>query len=221
VDSTGLIEVEERIEAAARQSGRSDPIRLVVVTKYASDEEVARVVAAGVADLGENRADALVRRSAQFGDVVWHFVGRVQGNKARVIRPATRLLHSMDRSNLVGYWSKGDAVSPPVLVQVNLAEEPQKAGVAPDGVRPLIEHCVASGVEVRGLMTVPPRPKVGADSARWFATLRQLRDDVLVDHPGVEELSMGMTDDFEVAISEGATILRVGRAIFEPSRNEG
>ena len=70
-------------------------------------------------------------------------------------------------------------------------------------------------------MTVPPRPEVGADSARWFANLRQLRDDVLVDHPGIEELSMGMTDDFEVAISEGATILRVGRAIFEPSRNEG
>jgi uncharacterized pyridoxal phosphate-containing UPF0001 family protein len=127
----------------------------------------------------------------------------------------------MDRPDLVGYWSKGDAVSPPVLVQVNLAGEPQKAGVAPDEVPRIIEECVASGIEVRGLMTVPPRPEIAADSARWFASLRRLRDEVRVDHPGVEELSMGMTDDFEVAIAEGATILRVGRAIFEPSRNKG
>lgn len=221
MDTTGLTEVEERISAAARLSGRTDPIRLVVVAKYASDADVERVVGAGATDLGENRADALVKRSSQFGDVVWHFVGRVQGNKARLIRPATQLLHSMDRSNLVGYWSKGDVATPPVLVQVNLAGEPQKAGVAPDEVRQIIEQCVTSGIEVRGLMTVPPRPDVGTDSARWFAHLRQLRDEIRVDHPEVAELSMGMTDDFEVAIGEGATILRVGRAIFEPSRNEG
>jgi pyridoxal phosphate enzyme (YggS family) len=221
MDTSGLTEVEERIAAAAGQSGRSDPIRLVVVVKYASDADVARVVAAGATDLGENRADALVKRSDQFGDVTWHFVGRVQGNKARLIRPATQLLHSMDRSNLVGYWSKGDPVSPPVLVQVNVAGEPQKAGVTPDEVPRIIEQCVVAGIEVRGLMTVPPRPDLGTDSVRWFAALRQLRDDVRNDHPGVNELSMGMTDDFEVAIGEGATILRVGRAIFDPSRNEG
>jgi len=218
---TGLKDVEERITAAAVGAGRADPITLVVVAKYASDSEVEAVIAQGAHHLGESRANALAARVARFSGVSWHFVGRLQGNKVRLVRPAVELLHSMDRLDLADYWSKCETQPPPVLVQVNLAGEPQKAGVAPDEVQPVVEKCVALGIEVRGLMTVPPRPETPADSGRWFAALRGLRDKVALDYPGACELSMGMTDDFEIAVAEGATILRVGRAIFGSSRNEG
>lgn len=218
---TGLKEIEERIAAAATQAGRADPVTLVVVVKYASDSEVAAVIDDGARHLGESRADALVDRADKFPDVEWHFVGRVQGRKVRLIRPVTDLLHSMDRLDLADYWSKAGPNPPPVLIQVNLASEPQKAGVTADEVLPLVDKCVGLGISVRGLMTIPPRPEVSANSARWFSELRDLRDVVAGDHPQVQDLSMGMTADFAVAIAEGATILRVGRAIFEPSRNEG
>ena len=131
------------------------------------------------------------------------------------------LLHSMDRPKLVGHWTRGEGLVPPVLVQVNLAGEDQKGGVTLAEARPLVDQCLQAGIEVRGLMTVPPRPDHPGDSARWFSELRELRDAMAADHPGVTELSMGMSDDFEVAVAEGATILRVGRAIFDPVRNEG
>ena len=218
---SGLIEVERRIAAAAARAGRTDPITLVVVAKYASDSQLESVIAEGVCEVGESRADSLVSRTSRFSGVSWHFVGRLQGNKVSSVRDSVDLLHSMDRIDLAAYWSKGEETPPPVLVQVNLAAESQKAGVAPEEVVPMIEACVAAGIEVRGLMTVPPRPVTGADSARWFAELRELRDRVALDHPSVRELSMGMTEDFPIAVAEGATILRVGRAIFDPFRQEG
>ena len=218
---SGLIEVEEQIAAAAAAAGRADPITLVVVAKSASDSELESVIAEGVRDVGESRADSLVSRSSRFSEVSWHFVGRLQGNKVRSVRESVDLLHSMDRLDLATYWSKGEEHPPPVLVQVNVASEPQKAGVTPEGVVPMIDACIASGIEVHGLMTVPPRPVAGSDSARWFSELRELRDKVALDHPDVRELSMGMTDDFPIAVAEGATILRVGRAIFDPFRKEG
>ncbi len=221
MDRSGLSRVEERIAAAAARAGRSDAITLVVVAKYASDQELDAVIKEGAGNIGESRADAVVARAARFRDVSWHFVGRLQGNKVRKVRPVTDLLHSMDRPDLADYWSKSEAEPSPVLIQVNLAGEPQKAGVSPDGALALVDKCAASGIEVHGLMTVPPRPETPEDSGRWFAGLRQLRDRIALDHPRVTELSMGMTDDFLIAISEGATILRVGRAIFDPFRNEG
>lgn len=213
-------DVLARMDAAAARAGRSDPVTLVVVTKYASDSELDSVIAGGARHLGESRAADFAARAARHPEVSWHFVGRLQGNKVRLVRPAAHLLHSMDRPGLVRYWSKGE-VPPPVLVQVNVAGEPQKAGVGPEGVRSLIEACHASGIRVLGLMTVPPRPDAPSDSARWFSTLRRLRDEVAVDHPAVRHLSMGMSDDFEVAVEQGATVIRVGRAIFDPERNEG
>ena len=221
MDPTGLTAVNEQISEAARQAQRSDPIRLVVVVKYASDDQVDAVVAAGATDLGESRADALLARSARHESVTWHFIGRLQSNKARLVRAGADLLHSMDRPKLVAHWARDDGVVPPVLIQVNLAGEDQKGGVAPAEARSLVDQCLQAGIEVRGLMTVPPRPERTGDSARWFSQLRHLRDDLAVDHPSLTELSMGMSDDFETAIAEGATILRVGRAIFDPFRNEG
>ncbi|MCH7585863.1 MAG: YggS family pyridoxal phosphate-dependent enzyme [Acidobacteria bacterium] len=218
---SGLIDVEERIAAAAAGAGRAGPITLVVVAKYASDSELESVIAEGARNVGESRADSLVSRASRFGEVSWHFVGHLQGNKVRSVRDSVHLLHSMDRIELAAYWSKSEEHPPPVLVQVNLAAESQKGGVTPDGVLPMIDACVTAGVEVRGLMTVPPRSVNGADSARWFSELRELRDTVALDHPSVRQLSMGMTEDFPIAVAEGATILRVGRAIFDPFRKEG
>jgi PLP dependent protein len=218
---SGLIEVEERVAAAASDAGRIDPITIVVVAKYASDLELEQVITEGARHIGESRSDSLRSRAARFGGVSWHFVGRLQGNKVKAVREQTALLHSMDRARLAGYWADGDGQTPPVLIQVNLANEPQKAGAAPAQVQPLIETCVAAGIEVRGLMTVPPQPKTPSDSRRWFSELREIRDRVLSDHPGVRDLSMGMSGDFSIAVAEGATILRVGRAIFEPFRKGG
>jgi len=218
--ATGLKRVEARIEVAAAAASRSvDEISLVVVTKYASDAGVTAVLADGARLLGESRAGQLVTRSGRFADAEWHFVGHLQRNKVNAVRPRTTLLHSVDRARLAAKWAATDT-PPPVLVQVNVGGEPQKSGVAPGEAQALVEHCHELGVEVRGLMTVPPRPERPEDSARWFDLLRRLRDSISLDHPTVTELSMGMSDDFEVAVGEGATILRVGRAIFDPSADE-
>jgi uncharacterized pyridoxal phosphate-containing UPF0001 family protein len=113
---------------------------------------------------------------------------------------------------------KGHGPAPPVLAQVNPGEEGQKSGVAPDEVPAALEWMVSLGLDVRGLMAIPPIPDDPEDSRPYFETLRRIRDEVNADHPGVVELSMGMTDDFEVAIAEGASIIRVGRAIFGPRK---
>jgi pyridoxal phosphate enzyme (YggS family) len=217
--AAGLSVVRERIAAAAATAGRDDLIRLVVVVKYASDDQVAAVIADGASDLGESRAQALAGRAERFRGVSWHFVGRLQRNKAAAVRSSAELLHSMDRPSLARTWA--DPAAPPVLIQVNLADEPQKGGVGAAEAPALVETCRELGVEVRGLMTVPPRPDRPEDSSPWFAKLRRLRDAIAADHPEVKELSMGMSDDFEAAIAEGATILRVGRAIFDPFEEKG
>lgn len=216
--ASGLSGVLARITAAAERVGR-DPagITLVGVSKYASDDAVLRAYEEGLRDFGENRAEEFVARAELLpGDARMHFVGRLQGNKVRRVRPATHLLHSLDRAELAGYWMKGPGTPPPALVQVNLGHEPQKGGVEPDAAGALVGGAIGLGIEVRGLMTVPPLGESAEASRPYFAALRALRDRIGENHPHLVELSMGMTDDFEVAIEEGATVLRVGRAIFGP-----
>lgn len=213
-----LSEVRARIAAAAEGAGR-DPgrITLVAVSKTATDEQVLAAAAAGQRDFGENRAAELAERAARLpDDLRWHFVGRLQGNKVRRVRPVTHLLHSLDRADLVGYWAKGPGRPPPALVEVNVSGEAQKAGVGPDEAPALVETALAMGIEVRGLMTMAPLGDDPEEARPWFRRLAGLRDRIAAEHPGVAELSMGMTDDYEVAVQEGATILRVGRAIFGP-----
>jgi pyridoxal phosphate enzyme (YggS family) len=220
--ASGLSDVLTRIAAAADRAGR-DPgaITLVAVSKTATREGLRAAYDAGVRDFGENRADQLAERTTWLPpDARWHMVGRVQGNKVRLVRPVVSLLHSLDRPDLAGYWVKGPGMPPPVLVQVNIGRERQKGGVLPDAAGDLVEHAVDLGLEVTGLMAIPP---VAADPEAvrpYFAALRELRDRISGRHPSIRHLSMGMTDDFEVAISEGATILRVGRAIFRPTTGE-
>lgn len=218
-----LNEVRERIAAAADRVGRSPgEITLVAVSKTAGPAALRAAYDAGQRDFGENRASRLVEGAAMLpGDARWHFLGRLQGNKVARVRPVACLLHSLDRPDLAGYWVKGPGLPPPVLVQVNVAGEAGKGGVSPDQAEPLVATAAGLGIEVRGLMTIPPLPARPEDSRRHFRALAALRAELARRWPGLTELSMGMTEDFEVAVEEGATLLRVGRAIFGVSPESG
>lgn len=221
--ATGLSRVLERIDAAARRAGR-DPseVRLVGVSKYAGEEATRSAYDQGLRDFAENRAAELAERyRALPPDIRWHFVGRLQTNKVRVVRPITHLLHSLDRPTLCEAWVKGPGAPPAALVQVNVSGEPQKAGVAPEETARLVEQACSLGIPVVGLMTMAPYDPDPETSRPVFAALALLRDRVRESYPDVTELSMGMTDDFEVAVEEGATVLRVGRAIFGVSTDKG
>ena len=215
--------VMTRVAAAAERSGRTpEAVTLVAVSKTMTPEQIMAVYQLGHRDFGENRSQELILKVPVLpDDIRWHFVGRLQSNKARSIRGVTHLLHSMDRRSLGSAWMKGLGPPPPVLAQVNIGEEPQKSGVAPSKLAESIAWMTALGLDVRGLMTIPPVPVRPEDSRAHFRHLRLLRDEIAADYPGVNELSMGMTDDFEVAIEEGASIIRVGRAIFGPRKSTG
>lgn len=220
---TPLDEVRGRVAAAAIRAGRRpDEVTLVAVSKGVPDAAVAGAYAAGVRDFGENRADDLIARSARLpADIRWHFVGRLQGNKVARVRPFVHLLHSLDRDDLARYWSRGGGRVPRALVEVNLAAEATKAGVPASAAEALLDTAAGYGIEVCGLMTMAPLGSSGEAARPFFAALRELRERLVPAHPSLKELSMGMTDDFEVAVEEGATLLRVGRAIFPLSPEEG
>jgi pyridoxal phosphate enzyme (YggS family) len=217
-----IAEVRARIERAAREAGRAPgEITLVAVSKGFSAEVVERALDAGVTDVGENRAQELAAKvGAVKGAARWHFVGRLQSNKVRVVVGACDVVHSVDRSKVadaIAARARTSGVTQDVLVEVNVSGEGVKGGVeAKDAVRFAARIATLEGLRVRGLMTVPPWPERPADSAPHYARLRELRDELVASAPGARELSMGMTRDFEVAIREGATLVRVGAAIFGP-----
>lgn len=210
--------VVERVDAAARRSDRDvAEITLVAVSKTKTPADIQRVYDQGHRDFGENRADELASKAEVLpDDIHWHFVGTLQSRKARLVRPVASLLHSMDRASLAGAWLKGLGPAPPVLLQINVGAEEQKSGVNASEVDETLDWMLEMGLDVRGLMAIPPIPTRAEDSRPYFQELRSLRDAAHTHHPTVTELSMGMTDDFEVAIEEGASIIRVGRAIFGP-----
>ncbi len=211
-----LTEVRRRIASAVQRAGRQpSDVTLVVVSKGRSDSEVQRLYDSGHRLFAENRAEALTSRldGPLPIDITWHFVGSVQRRKVKVIAPSVELLHSMDRARLEGAWAQLPD-PPPVLLQVNIAAEPQKHGYPPAEVLEAAQRLVDLGVPVRGLMILPPAPGVAEDSRSWFTKLGSIGARLRARHPGAVELSMGMSDDFEVAIECGATIIRLGRAIF-------
>ena len=215
--------VTERVTSAAMAAGR-DPseVTVVAVSKTKRVDEIRAIYDLGHRDFGENRADELAEKAHRLpADIRWHFVGALQSRKARTVRPIATLLHSMDRRSLGAAWVKGPGRPPPVLAQVNVGGEDQKSGVAIDDVGQALDWMFGLGLDVRGLMAIPPMPEHAEDSRAHFALLRELRDQLKLEHPTVTELSMGMTDDFEVAIAEGASIIRVGRAIFGPREATG
>lgn len=206
-------EVRDRIAAAARRAGR-DPaaVTLVGASKTVPVERVAEALALGVTDIGENRAQDLVAKAGALAGtseapVCWHFLGRLQRNKVRSLAPLVTWWQSVDREEL-GSTIARHAPGARVLVEVNVGDEAQKGGCAPQDAGRLTEALRGLGLRVEGLMTIPPQHD---DPRRWFATLRGLAADLELHH-----LSMGMTDDYEVAVEEGATMVRVGRALFGP-----
>lgn len=221
--TTELMDVRERIARAARTSGRDpESVTLLAVSKGQSDAAVEELYQAGQRAFGENRPRGLRDRlEADLPqDIEWHFVGNAQRRAIKVIAPAIVLLHSLDRLSLADAWIRLED-PPPVLIEVNIGTEAQKHGFAPTEVHSVADHLAAGGVSVRGLMIIPPREDTAEQARRWFVALRELRDALVSEHPNARELSMGMTDDFEVAVEEGASIVRLGRAIFEAANAEG
>nr|BAL56706.1 hypothetical conserved protein [uncultured prokaryote] len=221
-----LQRVQDRIRAACARVGR-DPsgVRVVGVTKGFDAELAAAAARAGVVELGENRVQEArekipcVRELVGEDAVTWHLVGHLQRNKARWAVQLFTWVHSVDSPELAHELSRcatsaGRTVE--VLVEVNVAGEATKYGTTPERAAELVElAAVLPGLRVRGLMTVAPQAP-DPEEVRWvFRALRELRDRIRVGH-GLElpELSMGMTDDFEVAVEEGATLVRLGRALF-------
>ena len=213
-----LEQVRTRMAGAVQRAGR-DPgsVTLVAVSKGRPVSAILEAYNAGQRDFGENRGPELVRKVPDLpADIRWHFIGSLQRRKVRLVRPVTMLLHSLDRESLIAEWSKGDGVAPPALMQVNISGEQQKHGLAPGEVAMHLDTAQRAGVVVVGLMTMPPQADDPEDSRPYFSDLRRLRDTVATTATPLSELSMGMTDDFEVGIEEGATLIRVGRAIFGP-----
>lgn len=212
--------VRARIAAAAR-AARRDPadIRLVAISKYQPLAKIAAAHAAGQIDIGESRAqelDAKLTAGPPRG-VRWHFVGQLQRNKVRMVAGRVVLIHSVDRLRLAdavaSHMQSLDGTQD-VLIQVNVVGEERKGGCAPADLPVLAERIAGlDGIRAVGLMTIPP---LDADPEPVFAELRAMRARLAADHPSVRELSMGMSGDLEAAVAAGATIVRVGTAIFGP-----
>ncbi len=201
-------------EAAVRSGRAPESVTLVAVTKGQPVDVILEAYEAGHRDFGENRAAELAEKAPLLPpDIRWHFIGSLQTRQAKLARPHTSLLHSLDRSRLINTWAAEHA-PPPALLQVNIAAEPQKHGARAEEVADLLAAAEERGIQCRGLMCIPPLVSDGEQNRGWFRALRELRKRLVPDHPGLSDLSMGMTDDYEVAIEEGATLIRVGRAIF-------
>jgi hypothetical protein len=216
--------VQARIAAAARAAGRRpEEIRLVAVSKTVGIERVREAVAGGVTILGENYVQEAWGKIQTLGTtaVAWHFIGHLQTNKARQVVPHFDLIHSVDSLKLAQEVDRQAArcgKRQAVLVQVNTGREPSKSGVYREDALALLRAAARlEHLEVRGLMTLPPFFDAPEKARPFFRQLRELRDQYLQEigpAGGAMELSMGMTGDFEAAIAEGATLVRIGTAIF-------
>jgi len=219
-----LTDVRRCVAAAATASGREpDSITLIAVGKTFPAEVVAGVVAAGAADLGENRVQEAVAKKPEVPGARWHLIGPLQRNKARAALEVFDVVHTLDRPEiadrlqylLAEHWPERRLE---VLVEVNVGSEPQKAGTLPEDAAELAQHAHGCDrLSVRGLMAIPPWGRDPEESRPYFRALRELRDNLQQQiGRGLPELSMGMSHDFELAIAEGATMVRVGTAIFGP-----
>jgi hypothetical protein len=232
-----LQRVQERIARAAESAGRRfAEITLVGVTKYVGTQEAEQLIAAGCHNLGESRPQELWKKAGELTaqraagltpavPVRWHLIGHLQRNKIARTLPLVTLIHSIDSERVLSaineaHTSAGGS-GPPinVLLEVNTSGEAAKTGLTPDQIEPLLAAAPNfPGIAIRGLMTMAALEGGPTVAARNFATLRDLRDRLKSNVPScveLNELSMGMSDDFEVAIREGATIVRVGSALWE------
>ena len=214
--------VRRRIEAAAVRAGR-DPasVTLVGVTKTVDAPRIREALEAGLLDAGENRVQEAREKMPLLPETVrWHLVGHLQSNKALQAARLFRVIHSVDSVELLrrldaAASKEGRTID--ALVQVDLAGEPTKSGVGEEGLDEILEIAAScERIALRGLMILPPYHPDPERARPWFRRLRLLLESVRARHvrPALTELSMGMTEDFEVAIEEGATLVRIGRALF-------
>ena len=217
--------VEQRIGEACRRSGRSrDEVRLVAVSKKFALAVILEANRLGLQDFGENYAQELRDKQRDAGDgtagtLRWHFIGALQRNKVKYVVGKADLIHAVDNMALVAELDKRAAASGTrvrALVEINGGEQ-SKNGILGEDLREFLESASRfQNVSLEGLMIMPPYFEDPEMSRPWFSGLREMRDKITGEFPGIRELSMGMSNDFEVAIEEGATILRVGSALFGP-----
>jgi pyridoxal phosphate enzyme (YggS family) len=203
--------VSGEIDAALALSGRAPgAVEILAATKYVALEDMPVLAEAGVRLVGENRAQDLERKVAAHGGLFeWDFIGRLQSRRVRLIVPHVRLIHSVASDSALRELERHRDLARPglrILVEVNLAGEADKAGIAPDELDAFIER---APLPVAGLMTMPPLSQTPEDSRRWFAALRRLADE-----RGLEHTSMGTSQDYLVAVQEGATIVRIGTTLY-------
>ena len=220
-----IASIQERISKSALRAGRNPAeIRLVAVSKTVSAESIQEAIAAGVTILGENYVPEARNKIARIGkQVEWHFIGHLQSNKAKYAVDLFSMIQSVDRLALaeeLGQEANKRGKIVPVLIQVNISGEESKSGIDPQETLQLLERIAAlQHLAVQGLMTMPPWFEDPEDARPYFSAMRKLREKLSREKiPGValQELSMGMSGDFEVAIEEGATLVRIGTAIFGP-----
>ena len=225
--SENLVQVKRCIIEAAKRAGR-DPsgVRLLAVTKEQSDATVAKGIQAGMTLLGENKVQEASGKIEAFGrknGLEWHFIGRLQKNKVKFIFDLFDLIHSVDSLALAeAFHKKAQKIGScmPILLQVNISGEKSKLGIDPlDLPREIRKFAKLEGVKISGLMTIPPFDRDPETSRPYYARLRELRDtcsSLNIPRICLDELSMGMSNDYEVAIEEGATLVRVGTGLFGP-----
>ena len=191
-------EVRRRYDAVRAEVGSR--VTVVAATKYVTLEEMAVLAEAGIEVVGENRAQDLEAKHAAYGEAFrWHFIGRLQSNKVKVVNRVCELVHSLDSQSAAG------RLTVPALVEVNLAGESSKSGVAPED----LSRFLGLYGDVRGLMTMPPETDDPEASRPYFRRLREL-----AEQHGLKELSMGTSQDYRVAVEEGATFVRVGSILY-------
>ena len=200
--------VREAIAAAARRAGREPgDVELLAAVKYLAVEDVGVLGEAGVTLMGENRAQQLEAKAAAWPDVRWHFIGQLQSRKVKTILPLVELVHSVASDSALAQLERHGTPETEVLVEVNVAGEDAKAGIAPADLPGFLDRCP---VRVVGLMGMPPFAEDPEASRPHFAALRRLA----AEH-GLQHLSMGTSQDYAVAVEEGATIVRVGSVLFD------
>jgi hypothetical protein len=206
--AANVAEVRGRIEAAARRANRDpDDVELLAAVKYVPLEELGTLRQAGLTLFGENRAQELEAKAQAHPDARWHFIGQLQSRKVRQLVGRVELIHSVASDSVLKELGRHGTPDTEVLVEVNVAGEASKAGIAPGALADFIARCP---VRVTGLMAMPPAASAPAASRPHFARVREL-----AEQHGLARLSMGTSQDFEIAVEEGATIVRIGSVLFQ------
>ena len=217
-----LESVQKRIKEACQRSGRNpEDITLLAVTKTVSPETISQVMEKGVTELGENRVQELLSKYDALPGAAWHIIGHLQTNKVKSIIGKTKLIHSVDSPRLakeIGKQSSTMGITTDILLEVNVSGEESKYGMTLDFVDEMLDECSKiQGIYVKGLMTMAPLGAEEDEVRRIFSSLFKKYVDISAkkyDNVTMEYLSMGMSNDFEIAIEEGANIVRVGRGLF-------